>query len=159
MNKESFSKNVQNKLWPTDREPPLWSIWIIIILLAGLILWLFGMPWQTDIPFTLFLLLLALGGQQLGKRIRKDSEIFKDPDEAYSHKVAVGWALGAICNIILVVYAVFCYIYAWPLWTLFIPAILLGLVAGLYFYLKRPKKVNKQKQPDEQNTPITKSKL
>ena len=169
MSNESFWKTIEKRVLPTDREPPLWTMIIIVVLLFGIASWLRGLPWQGALPITLFLLLLAIGGQRLSKRLQRESYdtllaqrgyyFYKKPMTS-TEKTRNSW-ISFWCILILIpVYLSMrisfeaIYQYSWPMWWLAIPLSLIIILIIIFVLLyKRSKKMYETKQQDEKNPP------
>jgi hypothetical protein len=149
MSKESFWKKAQNKLCPPDKQPPsFWTTMIIVILVGGLVAWLFGLPWQADIGVTFFLVLLAIGGQQLGKlSLKKYHYIRANPTQKAMSPWGIFWSvvlLAIIAVAVQIPWALSERYPSWPEWSWVIPYFVFFIaliVIGIIYLYKRSKKM------------------
>ena len=146
MSNESFWKRIQTTMCPPDKQPPsVWTMMFVVILLGGVVAWLFGMPWQAAIPVTLVIMLFAVGGQQLGKRIsKKGYEIQPDPPQKAMSPWATFWFIVLLTVFVFAIRLPFGLAerYAWPDWSVLAmcgTSVLIGfigVIASIYLFRK-----------------------
>jgi membrane protein implicated in regulation of membrane protease activity len=146
MSNEKPKGPLKNTTPRSGKELPLWTMVIVLVLLMGFILWLGGLPWQADIPLTLFLLLLAIGGTILSRKMHKvQDDFYKNPEMLTARRRIASWAI-AVPIVMFLTWAglgALAYRYSWPDWAGYIACscVLLIAVSGYIFYRKQSKKM------------------
>jgi len=147
---------------PQKKELPLWALTIVLAVFAGYCIFrLRDFSWQARLALSSFLLIYAIADAVVITRLRKiDFRSAYNPEKAAYRQLSLWMIVMPIATLLpLAVLVAFAYVYSWPAWTWLVTMACVSLVAILgYIYLyKRLKKKSEKKQPDEQNTSITKS--
>ncbi|MFA5368149.1 MAG: hypothetical protein WC333_09745 [Dehalococcoidia bacterium] len=149
MSNESFWKTIGKVMCPEDKQPPsVWTLLIIVIILFGVVIWILGLPWQADIGITIFLILLAIGGQQASRQMRKKGyEISTDPARVTADRWT--WFWGVLLLIIVKLVAVMPWALSirdssWPVWPFFLISGTLTLLAFLYLAIRWSRLIKKR---------------
>jgi hypothetical protein len=142
------------------KQPPFYPVMILLVLVMGIVFWLLKLPWQANLPITLFFLLVVIASKKLGtllkKRTKSDINTFTNP--AITNNWSVFWIL-LMYIVIMLALAVFYGLaekYSWHPWLIWWLSISLAVVLeiSIYIYKKRSRKKNKNNPPPSQsNTP------